>query len=88
MAARTIVEEVHFLAHGKTAHYIYTKPIHGTQKPKWIDDRTLDVRINVKINTELKRLLLSYVPYITILSPQSLVEEHKKALQLALEQYK
>ena len=81
------VEEVHFLAHKKTAHYIDTKPIHGTQKAKWIDDHTLDVRINVKINTELKRLLLSYVPFITILSPQSLVEEHKDSLKKALEQY-
>lgn len=81
------VEEIHFLAHGKTAHYIDTKPIHGTQKPHWIDNQTLDVRINVKINTELKRLLLSYAPFITILSPQSLVEEHKKMLKKALEQY-
>ena len=81
------VEEVHFLAHEKTAHYIDTKPIHGTQKAKWIGDHTLDVRINVKINTELKRLLLSYVPFITILSPQSLVEEHKESLKKALKQY-
>lgn len=81
------VEEVHFLVHGKTAHYIETKPLHGTQKPKWIDDQTLDIRIYVKINYELKRLLLSYAPSITILSPQSLVEEHKKDLQKALEQY-
>lgn len=81
------VEEVHFLAHEKTAHYIDTKPIHGTQKAKWIDDHTLDVRINVKINTELKRLLLSYAPYITILEPQSLVEEHKESLKKALKQY-
>ncbi|MBQ4398833.1 MAG: WYL domain-containing protein [Bacteroidales bacterium] len=67
---------------------MYTKPIHGTQKAKWIDDHTLDVRINVKINTELKRILLSYVPYITILSPQSLVDSHKESLRKALEQYK
>lgn len=85
--AEVPVEEVHFLAHGLTAHYIDTKPIHGTQKPKWIDEHTLDIRINVKINTELKRLLLSYEPYITILSPQSLVEEHKESLKKALEQY-
>ena len=85
--AEVPVEEVHFLAHGKTAHYIATKPIHGTQIPKWIDEHTLDVRINVKINIELKRLLLSYEPFITILSPQSLVEEHKESLKKALEQY-
>lgn len=84
----TPIEEVHFLVHGKTAHYFETKPIHGTQKPNWIDDKTLDIRIEVKINYELKSLLLSYAPSITILAPQSLVEEHKESLRKALEQYK
>lgn len=82
------VETVHFLVHGKTAHYLYTKPLHGSQVPKWLDDNTLDITLKVKINYELKRTLLSYAPNITILEPQSLIEEHKKALQMALEQYK
>ena len=29
------LEEVHFLVHGKTAHYLYTKPIHESQIPHW-----------------------------------------------------
>ena len=82
------VETVHFLVHGKTAHYLHTKPIHGSQVAKWHDDDTLDITLNVKINQELKNILLSYAPNITILAPQSLVEEHKKSLQKALEQYK
>ena len=82
------VEEVRFLVHEKTAHYVYTKPLHGSQVAKWIDKNTLDVTLNVKINIELKRILLSYAPYITILSPQSLVEEHKESLRKALEQYR
>lgn len=82
------LEEVHFHVRGKTAHIINNKPLHGTQKQTWIDDQTLDVRIHVKINYELERLLLSYAPNITILAPQSLVEEHKKNLQKALEQYR
>ena len=81
------VETVHFLVHGKTAHYLYTKPIHGSQVPKWLDDNTLDITLKVKINYELKRTLLSYAPSLTILEPESLIEEHKKALQMALEQY-
>jgi hypothetical protein len=32
--------------------------------------------------------ILSYVPFITILSPQSLVDSHKESLRKALEQYK
>jgi len=49
---------------------------------------SLDVKLKVKINYELKRLLLSYAADITILSPQSLVEAHKTSLQKALEQYR
>lgn len=82
------VEKIHFLVHGKTAHYLYTKPLHGSQHSKWIDENTLDVTLNVKINFELTRTLLSYAPYITILEPQSLIDTHKESLQKALEQYK
>lgn len=81
------VEEVHFLVHGKTAKYIFSKPIHGSQHMQWIDDDTLDVRIKVKINYELKRTLLSYAADITILSPNSLIKEHKETLEKALRQY-
>lgn len=82
------VEKIHFLVHGKTAHYLYTKPLHGSQHHNWLDDNTLDVTLNVKINFELTRTLLSYAPYITILEPQSLIDSHKESLQKALEQYK
>ena len=81
------IEKVHFLVHGKTAHYIYTKPLHGSQVAKWLDDGVLDVKLEVKINYELERLLLSYAPSITILAPQSLVEEHKECLRNALGRY-
>ena len=82
------VEKIHFLVHGKTAHYIYTKPLHGSQCSKWLDDGTLDVTLKVKINYELERLLLSYAPNITILEPQSLIDNHKDSLRKALRRYK
>lgn len=81
------VEDVHFIAHGITSYYIETKPIHENAHYKRIDHDTLDVKLKVKINQELKNILLSYAPSITILSPQSLVEDHKKSLKKALEQY-
>lgn len=81
------VEEVHFIAHGITSYYIESKPFLGGQHNKRIDENTLDVKFKAKINYELKHLLFSYAPDITILSPQSLVEEHKAALRKALEQY-
>lgn len=82
------VEEVHFVVYGKTAHYLYTKPIHESQVSHWNEDGSLDVKLKVKINYELKRLLLSYAADITILSPQSLIDAHKESLRKALEQYK
>lgn len=81
------VETVHFLVHGKTAHYIYTKPLHGSQVAKWLNNGVLDVKLEVKTNYELEMLLLSYAPSITILAPQSLVEKHKESLQNALNGY-
>lgn len=82
------IEKVHFIAHGLTSYYIETKPLHSCQHQRRIDKDTLDVTLKVKINQELKNILLSYAPSITILAPQSLVEEHKESLRKALEQYK
>lgn len=82
------VEKIHFIVHGITSYYIETKPLHGNQHQHRIDDNTLDVTLKVKINQELKNILLSYAPSITILEPQSLVDSHKESLRKALEQYK
>ncbi len=81
------VEKIHFLVHGKTAHYLYTKPLHSSQHRNWVDDNTLDVTLDVKLNFELEQVLLSYAPFITILGPQELVDKHKQLLKQALEQY-
>lgn len=81
------IEEICFLAHGRSGHYFVTKPIHESQKSKWLDESTLEVKIKVRINYELKRFLLSYAHDITLLSPQSLVEEHKERLRIALGRY-
>ena len=82
------VEKIHFLVHGKTAHYLFTKPLHGSQHSKWIDKNTLDITLYVKINFELTNILLSFAPYITILEPSMLIKKHIESLQKALEQYK
>lgn len=83
------VETIHFRVQGITAHYIKTKPIHESQIARWIDkeDNTLDVKLNVKINLELKHILLSYADAITILSPASLVKAHVESLKEALGRY-
>jgi hypothetical protein len=49
---------LHF--YGKTGSYMETKPIHGSQKSNWISDETLEVKLDLIINYEFERLILSY----------------------------
>ena len=59
---------------GITGKYIESKPMHGSQKHRWLESDTLEVRLNLIINYELERLILSYADAIHILSPQELRE--------------
>jgi len=73
---------LHF--HGKTGKYIENKPLHGSQKSKWINDNTLEVILNVIINYELERLILSYADSINIIQPIELISSIKKKLKIAI----
>jgi predicted DNA-binding transcriptional regulator YafY len=57
---------------GKTGKYMESKPIHGSQKSKWIDENTLEISLKIMINYELERLLLSYADSVIVLEPKSL----------------
>ncbi len=57
---------------GRTGNYIATKPLHGSLKPKWIDDTTLKVTLDFIINYELEKLILSYADSVTVIKPDSL----------------
>ncbi len=73
---------------GRTGNYMETKPLHGSQKPKWIDDNTLEVTLDIIINYELERLILSYADSVSVIQPLSLSEAIKNRLKEALKQYK
>jgi predicted DNA-binding transcriptional regulator YafY len=73
--------------YGKTGHYIFSKPLHGSQKARWIDKSTLEVRLNVIINYELERLILSYADNVTILTPPKLMSTVSRRLNNAHNQY-
>ena len=76
--------ELHFL--GKTGKYMKTKPLHGSQKSKWLDENTLEVRLKVMLNYELERLILSYADSVVVIKPLQLAtaiqERFAKALKL------
>ncbi len=82
------IENVVLLFTGKTGKYMESKPIHGSQKAKWIDKNTLEVRLQVIINYELERLILSYADSVSVVKPHKLASIIKKRLKEALKQYK
>ncbi len=69
---------------GKTAKYMETKPLHGSQKSRWIDDNTLELSLHLIINYELERLLLSYADSVSVLKPNTLAKAIKNRLKEAL----
>lgn len=64
---------LHF--YGLTGKYMENKSIHETQKHKWIDDNTLEVKIKVIPNYELERLILSYGESVKVIEPTFLKEK-------------
>ncbi len=76
---------IHF--YGKTGKYFENKPIHGSQKTKWIDENTLEVRLNIIINYELERLILSYADSVKVIQPLSLAFIIKERLEQGFIKY-
>ena len=73
---------------GRTGKYMETKPLHGSQKSKWLDDNTLEVTLDIIINYELERLILSYADSVSVIQPLSLADTIKNRLDEALKHYK
>jgi predicted DNA-binding transcriptional regulator YafY len=82
------VENVVLHFNGKTGKYMETKPLHGSQKQKWLDDQTLEVKLQLIINYEFVRLLLSYADSVTVIQPLSLAKTIQTRMELALKSYK
>ena len=72
---------LHFI--GKTGNYMETKPIHGSQKSKWLDENTLEITLDIIINYELERLILSYADSVSVIKPEKLAAQICKRLNAA-----
>ena len=68
------VESIILRFFGKTGKYIESKPIHGSQKSKWIDEHTLEVKLELIINYEFERLILSYAEYVKVIKPKKIAD--------------
>ncbi len=82
------VENITLHFFGKTGKYIESKPIHGSQKIKWIDENTLEANFQLIINYEFERLILSYADSVSVIQPLSLAKAIKNRLKEALKQYR
>jgi predicted DNA-binding transcriptional regulator YafY len=81
------VEEVVLHFSGKSAMYMQTKPLHGSQKSKWLSDGILEISLQLIINYELERLILSYADSVTVVQPKHLLDTIKTRLSKAFKQY-
>ena len=61
--------------------YLETKPIHGSQKIQKQADGSAIVKLNLFINFELKRLLLSFGAQVKIIEPEGLKSEILQSAQ-------
>ncbi len=67
-------ENIVLYFHGSRGKYVETKPLHGSQKSKWIDENTFEVKLQLIINKELISILLSYGADLTVVKPDTLKE--------------
>lgn len=81
------IEEVVLHFNQLTGKYMANKSIHETQKHKWIDEITLELKIKVVLNYELERLILSYGESVKVISPIHLQNTIKERLWKGVENY-
>ena len=70
-----------------TGRYMENKSIHETQKHKWLDANTFEVKIKVMLNYELERLILSYGESVKVVKPQKKKKKIKERLLKAIAEY-
>ena len=80
-------EEVIVYFYGVNGKYVENKPIHGSQKSKWLKETTLEVKLNIIINYEFERLILSYGDAAMVISPDVLQSSIMKKLNSAINIY-
>lgn len=76
---------LHF--YGITGKYVENKPIHGSQKSRWLDTDTMEVRLCIIPNYELERLILSYGESVKVVGPEKLRNFILKRMHMVINSY-
>ena len=83
-----LVENIKLHFYGLTGKYIESKPIHGSQRSRWIDESTLEVDLQLIINQEFERFVLSYGEHIEVIQPLLFRNEIMAFISNAVDRYK
>lgn len=78
------LEEIVLTCSGRSGHYIVSKPIHESQRHRWIDGNLLEVRLMLRVNPEFEQFVLSRCNDIRIVAPVYLREKIAGMLKNAL----
>lgn len=77
-------EEIKLWFSPTSAPYVSTKPLHHSQKTKWLAAGELEIRIRVIPNYELETVILSFGENVKVLEPEWLMEKIKERWASAL----
>lgn len=83
--AEVKVVELIFLP--EQANYIHTKPLHPSQRAKYLENGKLEVRLKLIPNYELEMMLLAFGEKVKVINPVSLKNKIAERLGKAAEQY-
>lgn len=81
------IEEVKLVFNKEQAPYIETKPLHWSQKNKYLDDGSLEIRIQVMLNYELEMRILSFGEKVKVIEPAILVTSISNRIKKQHENY-
>jgi len=77
------VEDIVLHFTGRTGKYMESKPIHESQRSKWIAEGLLEVKLKLILNYELERLILSYADAVQVITPDILALDINARLKKA-----
>lgn len=81
------LEKITLYFRGKSGKYIETKPMHGSQKCKWLSEDLLEVKLELIVNFEFESLIFSYGDDVQVIQPVFLKEKIYQRLKKACLQY-
>lgn len=80
-------QEVRILVYGKHAPYVLTKPLHHSQKVVEKVKEGVIISINVQLNFELEKEILSFGEFMKVISPSRLRSKIKERLNHCIDTY-